>query len=329
MLPGLRRLVNPAAPCKAGREIGRERGAEPQNIARARVRKLQFGSMQELPRRPARQLGRPGTITARETALPPRGVRRVSHDRVPDVQQVDADLVRAPGVQARAQEVRRSPLLHTLELRSRRSTAGVHNRHAFAVSRIATNGSVYRQRVARQVPPARGKVFPPNCTAPKLVRERAVRQVVLGNEHQAGGVAIQAVNDPGTQHAADPGQIADSVQQCMHESAGGMSGGRMYHETGWLVDHQEVPILENDLQRNSFRHQLGRLGRGQPHRDSVSGAWKVPLARGRVVDGDLAAFYQGGNAASGQVQAFGEKGVESDALIRLHGDANYLIRLRH
>ena len=53
----------------------------------------------------------------------------------------------------------------------------------------------------------------------ELLRELPARLVVFRHDHDAGGVLVQTVDDPGSQHAIDPGEIPAMVNQCIDQSA--------------------------------------------------------------------------------------------------------------
>jgi hypothetical protein len=44
------------------------------------------------------------------------------------------------------------------------------------------------------------------------------------------------------------------IQQRILQRAVGVAGGRVDHQTGRFVDHQDVPVLEHDVERDCLRH---------------------------------------------------------------------------
>jgi hypothetical protein len=52
----------------------------------------------------------------------------------------------------------------------------------------------------------------------------------------------------------------DVVEQGVDQRAPRMTGRRMHHETGRLVQHQHMGVLEQDLERDVLGHELHRLG---------------------------------------------------------------------
>ena len=90
----------------------------------------------------------------------------------------------------------------------------------------------------------------------ELGGERAVGGVGLGHHHQAAGVLVEPVHDARPLDAADAGEaVAAMGDQRVDQRAGGVAGGRMHHQPGWLVDDDEVVVLVDDVERD-------RLARG-------------------------------------------------------------------
>ncbi len=82
---------------------------------------------------------------------------------------------------------------------------------------------------------------------------------MLGDHHQTADVLVQTMDDPRTQHAADPGKAAFAMgEQCVHQRARMMPGGRMHHHAGRFLQHQEMLVLEQDIQRDGFGLGSGR-----------------------------------------------------------------------
>src|SRR3954447_22880935 len=95
-----------AGPCplQRRREVGRERALDVDPLAGDRMVERQAGGVQELARQSEHACG---------------PVLGVAGDRVPDRLQVDADLMRAAGLEAHAQERERRQRLGDLEVRAR------------------------------------------------------------------------------------------------------------------------------------------------------------------------------------------------------------------
>jgi hypothetical protein len=96
----------------------------------------------------------------------------------------------------------------------------------------------------------------------ELARQLLVRRVVLGDDHQAGRPAIESMHDPRSLLAPDPAEIVDVMEKRIDERSARMSGGRMHHHAGRLVDDDEILVLVEDGQRERLRarRRIDRLG---------------------------------------------------------------------
>ena len=103
----------------------------------------------------------------------------------------------------------------------------------------------------------------------QLAGQHIVGKIVLGNSQKSGSILVDAMHDSGAQFAVDTGKvIAHGMEQTVDQRIVLMSRRRMHHQTLGLVDHQNILILVDDVQRH-FRgfdvHFLG-LGDGILHR---------------------------------------------------------------
>ena len=94
----------------------------------------------------------------------------------------------------------------------------------------------------------------------ELFGEAKVGGVVLGRDDAAACVHVEPVNDPRAHHAADPAQAAGAVvQQRIDQRAALVAVARMGRHSGRLVDHDQVVVLEQHLQRQLLRPGLDLL----------------------------------------------------------------------
>ena len=103
----------------------------------------------------------------------------------------------------------------------------------------------------------------------------AMAAVVLGHHQQPGGVLVQPVNDARTRLAADARQRPAVKQQRVDQRAAGMPGRRMDHQASRLVDHQQVVVFVQDVERQGFGGKLGRTRRRDVQRNGFAPAHPV------------------------------------------------------
>ena len=130
--------------------------------------------------------------------------------------------------------------------------------------------------------------------AGELRRQRLMGAVVLRDHHQAGGVLVEAVHDAGPPLAADAGEtVAAMGDQRIDQSAGRVSGGGMHDQPFGLVDHDDVGVLVNHVERNGLGSRLCRRRRRNVDEDRCAGIDAMTgIANRSSVDGDGAGFDQ-------------------------------------
>ena len=171
--------------------------------------------------------------------------------------------------------------------------------------------------------PDQRDVFLLDLALVKLARQLLVRGVVLGDDHQPGGAAVEPVHDAGPLFAADAAQIVDVVEQRVHQRAARVPGGRMHDHARRLVDDDEVVVLVEDRQRQRFGLRLGVDRRRECRRAT---AWPVLTGwfgfGGAPVDLHVAVLDQ---ALDLRPRLLGqhrrEKTIEADARRSSSGDA--------
>src|SRR5258708_34017500 len=121
-------------------------------------------------------------------------VTGIAGDRVGEGREVDADLVRAPGVEITAHECISTFSLDDLVARAGEATTLDH-RHPLALLRVPADRSFELARTGlddtaddRQVGAAEGAIA-------ELGGECAMRPVIAGGDDQAGGALVEAMDD--------------------------------------------------------------------------------------------------------------------------------------
>jgi hypothetical protein len=110
------------------------------------------------------------------------------------------------------------------------------------------------------------------------------------------------VDDAGSQHTADAGEIRAVVKQCVDERAARMASGRMDDETRRFVDDDELGILVEHDERNRLGQDLEWLRRRNADLDRVAFLHPQRLRRDRAADRDVTVFDQALDLRSRQVR---------------------------
>src|SRR5688572_17277815 len=250
-------------------EVRRQGGFELQTFPVRRVGEAQSSGVQEgaLEAQHGPQVG--GNAAAHAA------VHRVADDRVADRAQVHADLVRAAGRDGDLQQ--RDPLQVAGGGDARHGVprAPRPRGHLLTVAWIAPDGLVDPAPRLHDAPDERD-VLLLHLAIVELARELLVRAIVLGDDHEPGRAAVEAVDDPRPQFPADPAEVRDVVQQGVHERAAVMSRGGMDDHPRGLVEHHQVRILVNDAERQRLRER--RRGGRRRNLDRE----RLPRADGRA-----------------------------------------------
>ena len=136
-----------------------------------------------------------------------------------------------------------------------RALAALDHGHALAIARMAPDRPLDRAGRGRRPAPDDRRVAALDPMDAELGREPHVGAVVLGDHHEPARVLVEAMDDARPQHPADARQAAGAMrQERVDQRAAGMARRRMDHEAGRLVEHQEMRVLVQDVERD-------RLGR--------------------------------------------------------------------
>ena len=92
--------------------------------------------------------------------------------------------------------------------------------------------------------------------------QAGVGQIVLRRDEAAAGFLVEPVDDAGSQFAADAAEILAVMQQRVDQRAIGVARGGMDDKAGGFVDHDEMLVLEQDIERDVLRQRGDRLGSG-------------------------------------------------------------------
>ena len=186
----------------------------------------------------------------------------VAKDWETDVGQVNANLVSAAGFQRYGQqgvpvEVFGGAVVGT-------SGASVcDNGHVLAMVRMSGDGGVNGPGVRSDYAHGDGLVLLDDGALFHLLGEPLVGQLTLGDDQQAGGVTVQAVDDARTQFASHAADVGAAGQQGIDQGAVGMAGAGMHRQASRLDDDDDVIVLVNDADRDVLGKEVGGQSGGR------------------------------------------------------------------
>ena len=197
--------------------------------------------------RPLQQLGTPAGGSGDPSAAP-TPVDRIPHDGVPQVLQMNPDLMGPPGVQLQPEQV------DHLEPGNDRGVGPGRpalrgNAHALPVLLAPGDRRLDANRSGVEMAPGQRRVAAMDPARRDGGAEPPVGQIGLGHDHESGGVAVQPMDDARPALRAS-GQRGAARDQRVDEGVVPMAGGRVNHQAGRLVDDGEVLVLENERERD-------------------------------------------------------------------------------
>ena len=138
--------------------------------------------------------------------------------------------------------------------------AGRVDCHFFAVGLAAAEVCFHKALVLRKAAVDHRLIGTLHAVHRHLLGKADVGGVVLCHHQQAAGVLINAVDDARADLAANAGKAALAMpQQGVDQRAVRVAGCGVHHHALGLVDHQQVGILVDDVQRDILRHGLDGL----------------------------------------------------------------------
>lgn len=144
--------------------------------------------------------------------------------------------------------------------------------------------------------------------------QAAVGDVIFGDDHAAGGVFIEAVDDARAHLSADAAEVVAVMEKGIDEGAVGISCGGVDDEAGGFVEDEDVFVLKKDIERDV----LSDDGDGDDLRDDegdLVSSFQGSAGLGRAsVQGHMSVFDQVLEAGAGEIwKTGGEVLIESGA----------------
>lgn len=142
--------------------------------------------------------------------------------------------------------------------------------------------------------------------------EAGVGEVVFGGDEAAAGFFVEAVDDAGSEFAADAAEVVAVEEEGVDEGAVGIACSGVDDEAGGFVDDDEVFIFKKDIKGDVLGDDGDGGGIGNVKGDLVAELEMGVGFGGEVVEAGFAVFNEGLDAGAGEVgELLMEKLVES------------------
>lgn len=261
--------------------VCRQRRFPAHRPAIARVNQTEPGGMQGLASELMQGLHQRGTGPFRMPCA--AAVERIADQGVPEVRHVDADLMRAPGLQFHSQECMGTKLpFHAIVADGRLATSA--HRHACANLGMSADGRIDGS-AGNDDPLDQRQVFTRQGPFLQLVNQVTPGPFGLGHDQQPGSFLVQTMYDTGPRQLS---QFRRMVQQGIQQCPFRIAGSRMNDQSSRLVDDQYLVILVHDGQRDILRPPVAGRAFRNAHVHLFAAVQLVAGARRQTIDHDPA-----------------------------------------
>jgi hypothetical protein len=164
--------------------------------------------------------------------------------------QMHADLMRPSRVQLQFHQGGASPSLQDAIAGAGRASVPAADGHALAMGRVARDWRVDVAAQARHSPAGHGQINLLDIAAGELRGEMKMGGVVLGRHQATAGIFVQTMNNAGPRDPANAAELPAAVmEQGVDQRVLPVARGRMHHPSRRLVEHQQVVVFVEDVQR--------------------------------------------------------------------------------
>ncbi len=130
----------------------------------------------------------------------------------------------------------------------------------------------------------------------------AVRAIIFGDDDQARRIPVEPVHDARTSFVAHAFEIGRVSQHRVDQRAAGVAGCRMYDHPRRFVNHDQIAVFVDDVERDRFGCERGGRGRRDGDDDLIAVVDALAgFGNRHVVDGDEAVVNQSLNLRAGEI----------------------------
>ena len=203
--------------------------------------------------------------------------------------------------------------------------------HLHSILGVTTDMTDDSTLILSEITPHQSHIAAIDGVVEELLCQVGVSLLVLGYDQQTRGILVDTVHKTCAGITlAEHLEVLEVVRQCVHQSAAMVTHTRVHNHTGSLINHDNVIILIDDIQRYVLWHNLLLTTRIWHHdRYLVERLNLVTRLLRFAVYEDVTTIGSGLNAVSrGVLEAYGEELVETHLRLSLiHRNGEVLIHL--
>ena len=159
-----------------------------------------------------------------------------------------ADLMCTTGFQTQTQAGMDAEMFHNAVVGHRRFAHRMH-RHMGTLGRV-TADRLFHCATGGHMTDRHRFVFTGDLAQLQRLHQPGLRRNGFRHHHQTGGVFIQTMNNTRARHIGNRRIV---VQQRIQHSTVRVARARMYNQIARFIDHDDVIIFVNDIERNILR----------------------------------------------------------------------------
>src|ERR671922_2861846 len=125
----------------------------------------------------------------------------------------------------------------------------MNTRHPFPIRAESADRAIDDSLFRFHLAPNQSDVFLLHCAIFELCDEILQCHAVFSDDHDAGSVFIQAVNDSGSALAADSIQLRTMMQKRVDQCASDLTSSRVNDDSGGFVNDNAIRIFPKNLER--------------------------------------------------------------------------------
>jgi hypothetical protein len=199
----------------------------------------------------------------------PSSVERIADDGVTNTRQVHSNLVRSTCVDPNAEQSGSVEGFENSPVGASGAAFGCADGHALAVHGMASYGLVDATLAKTGDSQDDREVLLSYLTAGELSDQGAVRGVILGYDEESRGSLVEPMDDPGSKHSADTGEVGNVGEQCIDEGSRGNACSGVNDETGGLLEHEQVRVLVDHVEGDGLSSRVRRYRGGNGDADGL------------------------------------------------------------
>ena len=136
-------------------------------------------------------------------------------------------------------------------------TSALHDCHFFSIRFVAGNRLIHRSGIIFDRTNHNRFIAAIRRMRRNLSCQALMCGVIFRHNEQTAGILINTMHNARSMFTVNARKtVTTVVHQCIYQRAVPVAGRRMHNHAAWLVDHHNICILINNIQRNILRLEI-------------------------------------------------------------------------